>query len=329
MKNTKNTKNTKNRVIAIITTAVVTASIATTVCITCSALTNSKASTPDTVKTSASEHIDHTDGMPNPFTECKTIEEAQRISGIKFAVPEYSQSTILAYKGMIEIQIAKDEIHTIAIRKSAAEGDNTGLFGDYQLKKINIGDCEVTLKTENGKIYAAYFTAEDGTISIGCDEEFKLSEVKAMLQQLIDEGPKAKEDYTSASTGMPNPFIECNTLEEAAKIAQVNIKLPEYSQCTIYAVKNSFVEVQYPLNETSNITIRKSAGEEDISGMYDGKEMQLHSTDGVDVNVRLKDGKFISAYFTGDDGTYSITCDEPLEANEIIAIVDSIVSVNS
>ena len=326
----KNTKNTKNRVIAIITTAVVTASIATTVCITCSALANPKASTPDTAKTSASEHIDYTDGMPNPFTECKTIEEAQRISGIKFAVPEYSQSTILAYKGMIEIQIAKDEIHTIAIRKSAAEGDNTGLFGDYQLKKINIGDCEVTLKTENGKIYAAYFTAEDGTISIGCDEEFKLSEVKAMLQQLIDEGTKAKEDYpTGESTGMPNPFIECNSLEEAAKIAQVNIKLPEYSQCTIYAVKNSFVEVQYPLNETSNITIRKSAGEEDISGVYDGKEMQLHSTDGVDVNVRLKDGKFISAYFTGDDGTYSITCDEPLEANEIIAIVDRIVSVNS
>ena len=150
-----------------------------------------------------------------------------------------------------------------------------------------------------------------------------------MLQQLIEEGTKAKEDYTSASTGMANPFIECKSLEEAAKIAQVNIKLPEYSQCTIYAVKNSFVEVQYPLNETSNITIRKSAGEEDISGVYDGKEMQLHSTDGVDVNVRLKDGKFISAYFTGDDGTYSITCDEPLEANEIIAIVDSIVSVNS
>lgn len=326
----KNTKNTKNRVIAIITTAVVTASIAATVCITCSALANPKASTPDTAKTSASEHIDYTDGMPTPFTECKTIEEAQRISGIKFAVPEYSESTILAYKGMIEIQIAKDEIHTIAIRKSAAEGDNTGLFGDYQLKKINIGDCEVTLKTENGKIYAAYFTGEDGTISISCNTPLKLSEVKAMLQQFIDEGTKAKEDYpTGESTGMPNPFIECNSLEEAAKIAQVNIKLPEYSQCTIYAVKNSFVEVQYPLNETSNITIRKSAGEEDISGVYEGKEMQLHSTDGVDVNVRLKDGKFISAYFTGDDGTYSITCDEPLEANEIIAIVDSIVSVNS
>ena len=322
-------KNTKNRVIAIITTAVVTASIATTVCFTCSALKSPSTSTPDTAKTSASEHIDYIDGMPTPFTECKTIEEAQRISGIKFAVPEYSQSTILAYKGMIELQIAKDEIHTITIRKSAAEGDNTGLFGDYQLKKINIGDCEVTLKTENGKIYAAYFTGEDGTISISCNTPLKLSEVKAMLQQFIDEGTKAKEDYISASTGMANPFIECKSLEEAAKIAQVNIKLPEYSQCTIYAVKNSFVEVQYPLNETSNITIRKSAGEEDISGVYDGKEMQIRSTDGVDVNVRLKDGKFISAYFTGDDGTYSITCDEPLEANEIIAIVDSIVSVNS
>lgn len=322
-------KNTKNRVIAIITTAVITASIATTVCITCSALKNTNTSTPAAAKASYSASADIIDGMPTPFTECKTIEEAQKISGVRFAVPEYSQSTILAYKGMIEIQIAKDEIHTIAIRKSADEGDNTGLFGDYQLKKINIGDCEVTLKLEDGKIYAAYFTGEDGTISISCNTQLKLSEVKAMVQQFIDEGTKAKEDYTSESTGMANPFVECKSLEEAAKIAGVNIKLPEYSQCTIHAVKNSFVEVQYPLNETSNITIRKSAGEEDISGVYDGKEMQLHSTDGVDVNVRLYDGKFISAYFTGEDGTYSITSDEPLEADEIISIVDNIVSVNS
>ena len=123
----------------------------------------------------------------------------------------------------------------------------------------------------------------------------------------------------------PSPII----LTILVLIFNLALQLSIICICTIYAVKNSFVEVQYPLNETSNITIRKSAGEEDISGVYDGKEMQLHSTDGVDVNVRLKDGKFISAYFTGDDGTYSITCDEPLEANEIIAIVDRIVSVNS
>ncbi|MDD6488969.1 MAG: hypothetical protein PUG48_04030 [Clostridia bacterium] len=188
-------KNTKNRVIAIITAAVVTASIATTVCITCSALTNSKTSTPDTAKTSASEYIDYTDGMPTPFTECKTIEDAQKISGVRFEVPEYSQSTILAYKGMIEIQIAKDEFHIIAIRKSAVKGDNTGLFGDYEIKKINIGDCKVTLKMENGKIYAAYFTVEDGTISIGCDEELKLSEVKAMIKQYVIKNIKNNKIY--------------------------------------------------------------------------------------------------------------------------------------
>ena len=112
--------------------------------------------------------------MPNPFTECKSVEEAQKIAGVNFAVPEYSQSRIYASKGMIEIQIAKDEIHTITIRKSADEGDNTGLCGEYKLKKINIGDCEVTLKIE------------DGTISISCDAELKLSEVKVMIQELID-----------------------------------------------------------------------------------------------------------------------------------------------
>lgn len=180
----------KNRVIAIIAAAVITASVATTVCFTCSAMSNS---TPGTYAT-LSEHVGIIDGMPCPFTECKSIEEAQKISGINFVVPEYSQSSIYAYDNMIEIQIAKDEIHTITLRKSNDEGDNTGLYGDYTLKKINMDECEVTLKMENGKIFAAYFTGEDGTISISCDAELKLSEVKVMLQEIIDLATAAKAD---------------------------------------------------------------------------------------------------------------------------------------
>lgn len=324
-------KNTKKRALAIITSAVVTASIVATFCVTCSALTSRnavKTPTPTTISYSA-KNVDFNTGTSNPFKECKNLKEAEKISGIKLAAPKYSQYGIFARKGMIEVQIAKDEFHKIKIRKSSAEGDNTGIFGDYKTKKIDIGGCKVTLKIQNGKIYAAYFTAEDGTISISSDTALKLSEVKSMLQEYINAGTKAKKVNSSASTGMGNPFIKCKSLKEASKIAQVNIKLPEYSQCTIYAVKNSFVEVQYPLNEKSNITIRKSAGDEEMSGVYGGKKKQLHSKDGIDINVRFKDGKFISAYFTGDDGTYSITCDEPLDANEIIAIVDNIVSVNS
>lgn len=182
----------KNRVIATIATAVIAASIVSTVCFTCSAMSGTKTSTPDTPTSSATEYVDIIDGMPNPFTECKSVEEAQKIAGVNFAAPEYSQSRIFAAEGMIEIQIAKDEIHTITIRKSTDEGDNTGLFGEYTLKKINIGDCEVTLKIEDGKIFAAYLTGEDGTISISCDTELKLSEVKVMLKELIDLETSAK-----------------------------------------------------------------------------------------------------------------------------------------
>lgn len=182
----------KNRVIATIATAVIAASIVSTVCFTCSAMSASKTSTPDTPASSATEYVDIIDGMPNPFTECRTVEEAQKIAGINFAVPEYSQSSIYAAKGMIEIQIAKDEIHKITIRKSTDEGDNTGLCGEYTLRKINIGDCEATLKIQNGKIFAAYVTGEDGTISISCGSELKLSEVKVMLQELIGLATSAK-----------------------------------------------------------------------------------------------------------------------------------------
>lgn len=182
----------KNRVIATIATAVIAASIVSTVCFTCSAMSNSKNSTPDTPTSSATEYVDIIDGMPNPFTQCNSIEEAQKIAGINFAVPEFSQCSIYATKGMIEIQIEKDEIHNITIRKSTDAGDNTGLCGDYTLKKINIGDCEVTLKIQDGKIFAAYVTGEDGTVSISCDTELKLSEVKVMLQELIELSTSAK-----------------------------------------------------------------------------------------------------------------------------------------
>lgn len=181
----------KNRIIAIIASAVIIASIATTICITCSALKISNTSTPNTISF-ASEHIGFINRMPCPLTQCKSIEEAQKISGINFDVPEYSQSTILAYKGIIQIKIAKDEFHTITICKSAAKGDNTGIFGEYKFKTINIDDCEVILKFENDKIYAAYLTGEDGTISISCEDGLFLNDIKEMLQQFIVQGTKAK-----------------------------------------------------------------------------------------------------------------------------------------
>lgn len=136
---------------------------------------------------------------------------------------------------------------------------------------------------------------------------------------------KAKEIYTN----MENPFIKCNTLEEAARIAGVKVNLPEYSRCEIYAVKDIFVEVQYEQNESGKITIRKNMTDEDFTGIDSDRVITVHTDNDIEVNIKLKDGFLVGAYFTGEDGTYSITCEEALSVNEVLEIVNNIVKANN
>jgi hypothetical protein len=134
-------------------------------------------------------------------------------------------------------------------------------------------------------------------------------------------GQKANSDPTASGqeqTGslggaqIPNPFIDCKTLEEAQDIAGFDIALPGsmpegYSMSPIRAVKDTMIEIIYQ-SGSDEIRIRKGVGSEDISGAYNEfSETGTVTVGGLQVAMKGDGGKVnVASWFDGGHA-FSIT----------------------
>lgn len=139
---------------------------------------------------------------------------------------------------------------------------------------------------------------------------------------------------TSTDTGdgnaqIANPYVDCETLEEAGELAGFDISVPEeidggYAQSTIQAIENEMIQVVYTTEAGDEITLRKGLGTEDISGDYNEyAEENTLEVDGVSVATRGAEGTVNAA--TWSDGTYafSITASAGLSSESVSALVSS------
>lgn len=131
---------------------------------------------------------------------------------------------------------------------------------------------------------------------------------------------------------IPNPFVDCDTMADAEKIAGFNITVPEkmlegYAQKLIQAVEKEMVQVFYE-NGEKEILIRKAKGSEDISGDYNEyKENNTVTVGSLKVSTRGNDGKVNVAIWVDEEYTYSITAnlgETGLDVNTINDMVGSI-----
>lgn len=132
--------------------------------------------------------------------------------------------------------------------------------------------------------------------------------------------PNAQESTTqendkaviSENIGMPSPLIDCNTMEEAEKLAGFTMSLPKnlpegYSIKLIQAIKDKLIQVFYE-NGDDELLIRKAVGKEDISGDYNNyPENQSITVNGVTVETKGSNGKVNVATWTDGDYSYSIS----------------------
>ena len=149
-----------------------------------------------------------------------------------------------------------------------------------------------------------------------------------------------KTETTEAFAGfvqIPNPWVDCATLDEAAGLAGFEIAVPGgfegYPNRMIQAMEKSMIQVMYfdgdPEAETSSrIMVRKGTGSEDISGDYneysEQETVQMH---GVDVQLRGEKGLVYSAIWTADGYSYAINADKGLSRDAISAAVEEMVTV--
>lgn len=117
-----------------------------------------------------------------------------------------------------------------------------------------------------------------------------------------------QEQISEQSLGgaqIPNPFVDCKTLEGAQELAGFDISLPDnmpegYSQSGIRAVKNTMIEIIYN-NGSDEIRIRKGTGSEDISGAYNEyTEADTVTVGSLQVTMKGSDGKVnVAVWFNG------------------------------
>ena len=128
--------------------------------------------------------------IPNPWTDCGTLEEAEEKSGFSMEVPEtigeYSKTLIQNMDQEI-IQVFYEKNGTddsILIRKGTGSDDISGDYNKYtEIKETQIGDVQVTEKGNDGTVSLATWTTEDYSYSIsvpGMSED----EIAVIIEQV-------------------------------------------------------------------------------------------------------------------------------------------------
>lgn len=137
------------------------------------------------------------------------------------------------------------------------------------------------------------------------------------------------DEETSTAIGMPSPFSEFNSLEDAEKQTGFKLTLPEkmtegYTPKAIETIQNDLIQVFYE-NGEKEILIRKAKGSDDISGDYNEYSENKKLTIGnLQVSTRGNDGKVSVATWVDGEHTYSVSVGFENEGLEVSVITDMI-----
>ena len=151
---------------------------------------------------------------------------------------------------------------------------------------------------------------------------------------------KTDNEKTPDDTGnvqIANPWIDCATLEEAARLAGFDIAVPGkidgYPNQVVQAMEKSMIQVMYfdgdPYAEDSSmVMVRKGTENEDISGDYNVyAEKETVNMHGVDVQLRGENGLVYSAIWTWNGYSFAINADKGLSRDALANAIEEMVTV--
>lgn len=122
-------------------------------------------------------------------------------------------------------------------------------------------------------------------------------------------------EATTQAEQMPSPITEYGTLEEAEKAVGFNITAPEaIGECHIESfstISDDVIQIDYTNDDGREITIRKGAGSNDISGDYNEyEESQECVLDGKDVTLKGNNDSVSLATWTDGEYNYSVSAED-------------------
>lgn len=127
--------------------------------------------------------------------------------------------------------------------------------------------------------------------------------------------------------GMPNPFVEYKTVDEAQKVLPFSAVVPSnvkgYELENVSVMSNEMLQLIYK-NGDKEITYRVEKGSDDISGDYNEyKDIKTVKVGDVEVKLR-KSEETMSTIWTNGDLTFSLYSNGNLTEKDITDIISSI-----
>ena len=138
---------------------------------------------------STAQHPEDFVGMPNPFADNATLEEAEKNAGFSIQVPDkIGGVSAAAFRNlsqeMLEVIYYNGDQEVARIRKSLDNKDNSGNYVGYaEIQNKKISDRDVTLKGNDGKVVLAIWNDGAYSYSVSVDEQgVSLDEMKTLVE---------------------------------------------------------------------------------------------------------------------------------------------------
>lgn len=173
-------------------------------------------------------------------------------------------------------------------------------------------------------------TGETMSVQTEPHDDSRVSEMPVPPSGADQAGVQETEQIPEESVGMPNPFTDNATLEEAEKNAGFSIQLPDQiggvSATAFRNLGQEMLEVIYYNGEQEVARIRKSLDNKDNSGNYVGyAEIQNKKIGDRDVTLKGNDGKAVLAIWNDGAYSYSVSVDEQgVSLDEMTALVEAV-----
>lgn len=110
-------------------------------------------------------------GMENPFIDCTTLKEAERIAGFSMDAPKkikgYGKRNISAVKNSLIQIIYGSGRKALYIRKAAGDSDISGDYNKYkEQESVKVKGLQITLRGAKGDVNTSVWTNGDDSYSV-------------------------------------------------------------------------------------------------------------------------------------------------------------------
>jgi len=136
----------------------------------------------------------------------------------------------------------------------------------------------------------------------------------------------AKKQQTGSGEQIANPFVTCQTMADAEKLAGFSFTVPDtvegYTGRELQAIENQMIQAIYT-NGDKSLMLRKGTGSDDISGDYNEySEKNTVQVGELSVTMKGDNGTVSVAVWTNGGCAYAVeTQDVPMSADAVSQLI--------